>query len=164
MDTKRAGDAVTPPLTALAERRRADQGPPAGTRERRRPVRQTPSGLAASDALKMACPYCGHSSSAIVRSRGGIVDDKVTRRRECAHCGERFPTYERLDRELLDRELAQRHGASVVEELLAAAPVPTWDNAERLLHRVWGQAKDRQYIKRDWNALQQILAELRRLS
>lgn len=165
MDTNRAGGAERTPLAAIADRRKVDQGPPAGTRERRRRAgRQTPSGLAASDALKMACPYCGHSSSAVVRSRGGIVGDKVTRRRECARCGERFPTYERLDEETFERELAQRHGEDVLDELLTTVPPPTWENAERLLHRLWGQAKDRQYVKNDWKTLQQVLAGLRRLS
>lgn len=42
----------------------------------------------------MNCPYCQHSESSVIDtthdSRGGI-----RRRRECAHCGQRFSTYER---------------------------------------------------------------------
>jgi hypothetical protein len=147
-------------LTAFVERRKRDIGPPRGQRERRR----TPSGRRASDAMKMQCPFCSESASAVVRSRGGIVEDKVTRRRECAGCGNRFPTYERLDEEQLERELSGKYGASVVDQVLeaSAAIAPTWENAERLLHRLWGQAKDRQYLKREWNDFQQVLAGLRR--
>lgn len=87
---------------ALDRRQRA-QGPPVGVDDRRR---TTVSGRRATDALKMACPYCGASESAVVRSRGAIVADQVGRRRECADCGERWPTYERVDREALARELA----------------------------------------------------------
>lgn len=94
--------------------------------------------------------------SAIVRSRGGIVQDKVHRRRECAQCGRLFPTAERVDRELLEREL-EANG-----ELAPPAPPVTWTEAERLLHLLWGQAKDREYVKTDWLALQQVLTGLKR--
>lgn len=152
--------AVPANLTAFAERRRRDVGP-RGTRERR----VSPRGRRASDAMKMKCPFCAESASAVVRSRGGIVEDKVGRRRECAGCGERFPTKETLDEEALERELVHKYGASAVDEILNTPPTaPTWDNAERLLHRLWGHAKDRQYTKRDWNDFQQVLASLRRLS
>ena len=60
----------------------------------------------ATDAIKMACPFCGASESAVVRSRGAINDDIVRRRRECAECGKRFPTFEAVDQETLARELA----------------------------------------------------------
>jgi len=59
----------------------------------------------ATDALKMACPFCGASSSAVVRSRGAIANDVVRRRRECADCGQRFPTSEVVDHAALAREL-----------------------------------------------------------
>ena len=149
-------------LTAFAERRQRNQGPPRGVRERR----VCPSGRRAYDAIKMACPFCGDSASAIVRTRGGVRDDKVGRRRECAHCGGRFPTAERVDEVLLIRELEERHGAGAVDAILAATPTPasTWENVERLLHKLWGQAKDKQYVKRDWTDFQQILAGLRSLS
>ena len=42
----------------------------------------------------MQCPYCQHEESRVLDTthdtRGG-----VRRRRECAHCGQRFSTYER---------------------------------------------------------------------
>ena len=42
----------------------------------------------------MYCPHCGHDDSKVIDSRdsgGG-----VRRRRECASCGQRFTTYERV--------------------------------------------------------------------
>ncbi len=44
----------------------------------------------------MKCPYCGFDDSKVTDSRA--ADDGVRRRRECLSCGERFTTYERLDR------------------------------------------------------------------
>lgn len=83
------------------DRRAATLGPPTGLTDRRH---RTRSGLVATDAIKMACPFCGGSESAVVRVRGLIDSDAIRRRRECASCGERFPTSETVDRELLDRE------------------------------------------------------------
>jgi DNA-directed RNA polymerase subunit M/transcription elongation factor TFIIS len=80
------------------DRRRVDQGPPDGV-ERRQATRR------ATDALKMACPFCGASESAVVRSRGALAVDQIVRRRECAQCGKRFPTFERVDKAALMREL-----------------------------------------------------------
>lgn len=60
----------------------------------------------ATDAIKMACPFCGASESAVVRSRGAINEDVIRRRRECAECRRRFPTTELVDKETLARELA----------------------------------------------------------
>src|SRR4029077_10540903 len=94
------------------DRRRVDVGPPPRTTERR--VRhRTPSGLTATDGLKMACPCCGASESAVMKTTGevvcptcghvqsevvkvrGLIDaDAIRRRRECASCGARFPTSE----------------------------------------------------------------------
>ena len=97
----------------LFDRRQRNIGPPAGVEERRRDERRhiTKSGRRATDALKMACPFCGASESAVVRSRGAIVESKIRRRRECASCGERFPTFEKVDYECLERELAQMRTA-----------------------------------------------------
>lgn len=38
---------------------------------------------------------------------------------------------------------------------------PTWDNAEQLLHRLWGQAKSGEYRKDEWAAFQSLLTRLR---
>jgi 5-methylcytosine-specific restriction endonuclease McrA len=85
------------------DRRRHNLGAPDGV-ERRDVTRVR----RATDALKMACPFCGASESSVVKSRGSIATDQIRRRRECGECGERFPTYERIDHELLNQELAQR--------------------------------------------------------
>lgn len=94
-----------PPVPSDPEpdRRTVDLGPPPGTRERRA-RHTTKSGLTATDGLKMACPFCGASESAVVRVRGLVVTDAIRRRRECARCGQRFPTSEAVDHDLLARE------------------------------------------------------------
>jgi 5-methylcytosine-specific restriction endonuclease McrA len=90
---------VVPVKRAAVDRRQRYDGPPAGMADRRVGPRR------ATDAIKMACPFCGASESTVVKSRGLIASDAVRRRRECATCGERFPTSEGVDREQLDREL-----------------------------------------------------------
>ena len=86
------------------DRRSRDVGPPQGVPDRR--SKTTRSGLTASDAFKMCCPYCGSRQSAVRRGHGCIAIDAVHRRRECADCGRRFPTKETVDYECLERELA----------------------------------------------------------
>lgn len=113
-----------------SDRRSVNVGPPPRLRERR--VRhRTPSGLTATDGLKMACPCCGGSESAVVRRLAGdapcpqcgqtqsevvkvkgLIDaDAIRRRRECV-CGFRFPTHETIDWARLEQEMAA-HGMSV---------------------------------------------------
>jgi DNA-directed RNA polymerase subunit M/transcription elongation factor TFIIS len=87
-----------------AERRHVDVAVP--TELDRRARHQTSSGRRATDAIKMACPFCGSSESAVVRSRGAINEDVIRRRRECVGCGKRFPTIEAVDMATLARELA----------------------------------------------------------
>lgn len=132
------------------DRRRRDVGPPGVERRRGAPGRR------ATDALKMSCPFCGASESHVVRSHGSVTTDRVRRRRQCAECGRRFPTSERVDRELLEVELDVHVDRAVFEP-----PPPTWENAEMLLHRLWGQAKDGEYVKADWRAFQQVLGDLK---
>jgi transcription elongation factor Elf1 len=120
------------PPPSTGDRRRLDVGPPRRTRERR--VRhRTPSGLTATDGLKMACPCCGASESAVAKTSGeltcpqcghvqsdvvkvkGLIDvDAIRRRRECAGCGFRFPTMEAVDLERLEAELNAR-GISIAD-------------------------------------------------
>jgi transcriptional repressor NrdR len=45
----------------------------------------------------MRCPFCGHVQDKVVDSREAKVGDTIRRRRECAKCGRRFTTYERID-------------------------------------------------------------------
>lgn len=140
------------------DRRRVDRGRPDGGPDRRRSP-----GRRATDGLKMACPFCGACVSLVARSRGGIETDAVRRRRQCAACGKRFPTWERVDRESLELELELGETPDAALAFPPATPA-TWENVERLLHRLWGQAKDRDYVKSDWMALQTALAGLRQRS
>ena len=45
----------------------------------------------------MKCPFCGHLEDKVVDSREAKIGDTIRRRRECAGCGRRFTTYERID-------------------------------------------------------------------
>jgi len=45
----------------------------------------------------MRCPFCGHVEDKVVDSREAKLGDTIRRRRECAKCGRRFTTYERID-------------------------------------------------------------------
>lgn len=46
----------------------------------------------------MNCPYCQNPDTKVLDSRAGA--DSVRRRRACVACGQRFTTYERLERTL----------------------------------------------------------------
>jgi transcriptional repressor NrdR len=45
----------------------------------------------------MNCPFCGHPDNRVVDSRDVRSGVEIRRRRECAECGQRFTTYERVD-------------------------------------------------------------------
>ncbi len=45
----------------------------------------------------MRCPYCHHNDSRVVDSRELSGGESIRRRRECANCGRRFTTYERVE-------------------------------------------------------------------
>lgn len=45
----------------------------------------------------MFCPFCSGSETRVVDSRLSEPGDAVRRRRECAGCGNRFTTYERVE-------------------------------------------------------------------
>ena len=45
----------------------------------------------------MKCPFCSHIQDKVVDSREAKIGDVIRRRRECAKCGRRFTTYERID-------------------------------------------------------------------
>ena len=45
----------------------------------------------------MRCPFCSFESTRVVESRLTAPGDSVRRRRECAGCGERFTTHERVE-------------------------------------------------------------------
>jgi|TARA_B100000686_G_scaffold289831_2_gene316801 transcriptional repressor NrdR len=43
------------------------------------------------------CPFCGILDDKVVDSREGKEGEVIRRRRECAGCGRRFTSYERID-------------------------------------------------------------------
>ena len=45
----------------------------------------------------MRCPFCSTVEDKVVDSREAKIGDVIRRRRECAKCGRRFSTYERID-------------------------------------------------------------------
>jgi len=45
----------------------------------------------------MNCPFCCHPDNRVVDSRDIRSGVEIRRRRECAECGQRFTTYERVD-------------------------------------------------------------------
>lgn len=47
----------------------------------------------------MICPFCSHTNSKVIDSRDS--GDGIRRRRECARCGLRFTTYERVQTKTL---------------------------------------------------------------
>ncbi|MBZ4682677.1 MAG: transcriptional repressor NrdR [Fusobacteriaceae bacterium] len=46
----------------------------------------------------MRCPYCKSEDSKVIDSRNYQEGFSIKRRRECINCGERFTTYERVER------------------------------------------------------------------
>ena len=45
----------------------------------------------------MKCPYCGHPEDKVLDSRPTEEATAIRRRRECANCGKRFTTYEKVE-------------------------------------------------------------------
>ena len=45
----------------------------------------------------MNCPFCGHPDSRVIDSRETESKEAIRRRRECAACGQRFTTYEKIE-------------------------------------------------------------------
>lgn len=45
----------------------------------------------------MKCPFCSHQDSRVVDSRPTEEGNAIRRRRECAECGRRFTTYEKIE-------------------------------------------------------------------
>jgi transcriptional repressor NrdR len=46
----------------------------------------------------MKCPQCHQDQSKVIESRDAADGDSIRRRRECQACGQRFTTYERVER------------------------------------------------------------------
>lgn len=101
----------------------------------------------------MRCPYCGNDNSKVLDSRPVEENLAIRRRRECATCGRRFTTFERLDlaplvvvkrdgrREAFDREkvrqgvLRATHGrpvsADAIDRLVAEVEQRARSRGER---------------------------------
>lgn len=50
------------------------------------------------EGIAVKCPYCGEPDSKVLDSRATDEETAIRRRRECVKCGQRFTTYERLDK------------------------------------------------------------------
>ncbi len=58
----------------------------------------------------MCCPHCDSSSTRVVDTRSARGGRAVRRRRECLVCGQRFTTYEHVERRPL--QVAKRDGSA----------------------------------------------------
>ena len=56
----------------------------------------------------MRCPYCTSSETSVLESRDSEDGEVTRRRRECAKCGKRFTTYERV--EVIDLKVVKKDG------------------------------------------------------
>lgn len=45
----------------------------------------------------MKCPFCSHPENRVIDSRLSKEGEAIRRRRECASCGKRFTSYERVE-------------------------------------------------------------------
>ncbi len=105
----------------------------------------------------MHCPYCGDTESRVIDSRD--VSEAIRRRRQCASCGARFTTYERLQpsglfvvkkdrrREEFDREkiLSGLHKACEKRPLPAGEIEKLAEDIENELYRL-GRAEVASYV------------------
>jgi transcriptional repressor NrdR len=98
----------------------------------------------------MRCPYCQFDSTRVVDSRLAEPGDSIRRRRECAHCGERFTTYERAEGPMVvvrkrDGQREQFDRDKLVRGMLRATnkrPVAVGE-LEELADRIAGEARRR---------------------
>lgn len=98
----------------------------------------------------MKCPFCGKPDSRVVDSRDVREGESIRRRRECAVCGRRFTTYEKVEaRELI---VVKRDGRrepfsprKLTDKLLIALtkrPVPM-ESVERIVREIETELLDR---------------------
>jgi len=89
------------------------------------------------------CPYCSDSSNRVIDSRLGREGTEIRRRRECAECGRRFTTRERVDgvlpkvvkRDERREEYQREKLITAVQKACEKRPVSA-DDLERLFDRV----------------------------
>lgn len=137
---------------------RATPAPPVGS-----PAHRTRPSQRATQAPKMGCAFCDAVTSAVVRSRASITKDEVHRRRQCAGCGKRFPTAERIDWPLVWKECPSRRPTSAPtggRPRKDAPPPVTLEDLEVAIRRVWNQSISRIYSERDWRALEGLVNAL----
>ena len=98
----------------------------------------------------MRCPYCADPTNKVIDSRLGRDETEIRRRRECAECGRRFTTRERVDEVLPKivkrderREEFQREKLLIaVQKACEKRPVSA-DDLERLVDRVERHVQER---------------------
>ncbi len=74
----------------------------------------------------MRCPQCGEKNSQVKDSRPSEDDTVVRRRRECAACGARFTTFERVQlRELVVVKRSGKHLPFDREKLVRSISIAT---------------------------------------
>lgn len=96
----------------------------------------------------MRCPFCGNEDTKVVDSRNFLDGSSIKRRRECAQCGKRFTTYEKIEvapifvvkkdgrRERFDREKLLRGLtiATIKREISRDTLEAFVDEIEKILH------------------------------
>ena len=91
----------------------------------------------------MRCPYCSDPTNRVIDSRLGRDGTEIRRRRECAECGRRFTTRERVDevlpkivkRDERREEFRREKLLIAVQKACEKRPVSA-DDLERLVDRV----------------------------
>jgi len=89
------------------------------------------------------CPYCSDPTNKVIDSRLGPDQTEIRRRRECAECGRRFTTRERVDevlpkvvkRDERREEFVRQKLLIAVEKACEKRPVSA-DDLARLVDRV----------------------------
>lgn len=91
----------------------------------------------------MRCPYCHDTTHRVIDSRLGRDGSEIRRRRECAECGRRFTTRERVElvlpkvvkRDERREDFSREKIANSVHRACEKRPVSE-DDLERLIDRV----------------------------
>ena len=98
----------------------------------------------------MRCPYCKKDQDRVVDSRSASDGFVIRRRRECASCGRRYTTYERLEESPV--RVIKKGGSRVafdrakirvgLEKACEKRPVSA-DSIEEIVHHVEGAIHER---------------------
>ena len=97
----------------------------------------------------MRCPYCSDPTNRVIDSRIGRDGTEIRRRRECAECGRRFTTRERVDevlpkvvkRDERREEFCRGKLLIAVQKACEKRPVSA-DDLERVVDRVERHVQD----------------------